>query len=90
MARGKRWWGWLALVLVLGLLAGTILGEIVARILPEGAASAFFGASREIGIREPLQLDLGAVELVLGCALRVNLVGILGLIAAGLAYYRLS
>ena len=90
MAKGKAQWAMLVLVLLLGLLAGTIVGEIVARMLPEGAVRDFFGSSREVGLREPLRLDLGAVALVLGAVVRVNLVGILGMIAAGLAYYRLS
>ena len=90
MAKGTVQWVLLLVVLLLGLVAGTVLGEILARLLPEGPVRDFFGASREVGVRGPVELDLGALDLVFGAVLRVNLLGVLGLIAAGIAYYRLS
>jgi len=90
MAKRQSTWPILLLVLFLGLMLGTILGELGARLLPEGSLHDFFGAHVEVGVPGPMEVDLAAVRLILGFALRINILGVLGLVGAGLAYYRLT
>lgn len=92
LAVAKKTSGWplLLLVLFLGLVLGTILGEIGARLVPTGSLHRFFETHVEVGWTEPLVCDLRALRLAFGLALKVNILGLLGLIGAGLAWFRLS
>lgn len=90
MAKRQSNWPILLLVLFLGLMLGTILGELGARLLPAGSLHDFFAANVEVGVPGPMEVDLAAMRLILGFALRINILGVLGLVGAGLAYYRLT
>ena len=80
----------LLLVLLLGLLLGTILGEIGAILVSEGNLHRFFDTHVTLGVTEPFQFDLRVLTLALGLRVKINILGVLGLIGAALAYYRLS
>jgi hypothetical protein len=96
MPKNKSAWPILLLVLFLGLVLGSILGELGARLTPPGSLHEFFaahlevGAPGEVGMASPIEVDLRAFRFILGFTLRLNILGILGLVGAGLAYYRLS
>lgn len=90
MAKKKSAWPMLAVVLFLGLVLGTILGEIGARVVATGSLHDFFATSVDLGVPGPVELDLRAVRLALGFAVKVNILGVLGIVGAALAYYRLT
>ncbi|MFN2431495.1 MAG: DUF4321 domain-containing protein [Gemmatimonadota bacterium] len=69
-------------VLTLGLLAGSLVGEVLARYLPEGVAKSFFTNS-VTGQFGPVSVDLIAIALTLGpLSIAVNLMTIVGVVLA--------
>ncbi|MFN2383331.1 MAG: DUF4321 domain-containing protein [Gemmatimonadota bacterium] len=75
-----------SIVLTLGLLTGSFVGELLARFLPAGVARDFFTTS-VAGAFGPVSLDLVAVGLTLGpLTLYVNLMSLVGLALAAYLY----
>lgn len=76
--------GWLGglLVVVLGTVIGTLLGQVVGLLLPAGAAHDLFFKGITFGLKEPLHLDLAAIQLVFGLTLSVNPLTVVGLLLA--------
>jgi hypothetical protein len=73
-----------SVVLTLGLLVGSFVGELLGRFLPAGVARDFFTTSIA-GAFGPISLDLVAVALTLGpLTLYVNIMSLVGI--AGAAY----
>ena len=69
-------------VLTLGLLAGSLLGEILARWLPDGVAKSFFTNS-VTGQFGPVAVDLIAVGLTLGpLTVAINIMALVGVVLA--------
>lgn len=74
------------IVLTGGLLAGSFLGELLARFLPAGVARDFFTTS-VAGAFGPVSVDLIAVGLTLGpLTLYVNLMSLVGVALAAYLY----
>lgn len=76
--------GWLGvtLVLLLGSVIGTVLGQIVGLLLSPGTLRDLFFEGVSIGLKEPLHLDLSALQLVFGLTLSVNPLTLVGLLLA--------
>ncbi len=73
-------------VLTGGLLAGSLIGELLARFLPAGVARDFFTTS-VAGAFGPVSVDLIAVGLTLGpLTLYVNLMSLVGVAVAAYLY----
>ena len=69
-------------VLTLGLLAGSFVGEVLARYLPEGVAKSFFTNS-VTGQFGPLSVDLIAIALTVGpLSIAINIMTIVGVVLA--------
>jgi hypothetical protein len=69
-------------VLTLGLLAGSLLGEMLARYLPEGVAKSFFTNS-VTGQFGPVSVDLIAIAITLGpMSIAFNIMTIVGIVLA--------
>jgi hypothetical protein len=69
-------------VLTVGLLVGSLLGEIMARYLPEGVAKSFFTNS-VTGHFGPVSFDLIAVAITLGpLSVAINIMTIVGIVLA--------
>jgi Domain of unknown function (DUF4321) len=69
-------------VLTLGLLTGSLLGEMFARYLPEGVAKSFFTNS-VTGQFGPVSVDLIAIAITLGpLSVAVNIMTIVGVVLA--------
>jgi Domain of unknown function (DUF4321) len=69
-------------VLTLGLLLGSLLGEVMARYLPEGVAKSFFTNS-VTGQFGPVSLDLIAIGITLGpLSIAVNIMSVVGVVLA--------
>lgn len=75
-------WGYAIFVLLLGAVVGTLLGQVAGsygmKILGQSIAN--------VGL-QPATLDLRAFTLTLGFSLKMNLLGILGLLV-GFIYVR--
>jgi len=70
----------LTLVVVLGLMLGTLLTELAVRFMPESAAREFFTTSISAAFG-PLVVDLVALGITLGpLVLRLNALSAIGLL----------
>lgn len=86
---GSRGLGLIILIVVAGLVVGSLLGEIVASLLPSGIVHDLLTKGPQIGLSPPATLDLRFIALTFGMLLKVNVVGILGVILAALALRKL-
>ncbi len=83
MIRNRRL-GALVLWLICGAVIGSLFGELLGLILPEGVVHDFFLTSADIGIG-PVTIDLAVVSFTLGFKLDINVTGVLGILFS--AYY---
>ncbi|MFC1628939.1 DUF4321 domain-containing protein [Gemmatimonadota bacterium] len=83
MNRNRRL-GSLVLWLVCGVVIGSLFGELLGLILPEGVVRDFFLVSTDIGIG-PVPINLAVMSFTLGFTLDVNVTGVLGILFS--AYY---
>jgi hypothetical protein len=86
---GSRGLGLILLIVVAGLVVGSLLGEIVASLLPSGIIHDILTKGPQIGLAPPATLDLRFIALTFGMLLKVNVVGILGVLLAAIALRRL-
>ncbi len=87
MAGGKRLFKGLVIV-ILGALLGTMVGELLAAYLPAGAVKSFFLKSITFGL-EPSTLNLHILTFTVGLILKINILTVIGVIFAGILLYRL-
>ena len=85
----QRSFGPILLILVSGLVIGSLLGELVGSFLPAGVVQEVLTRGPQIGVTPPATLDLRFAALTFGVMLKVNVVGILGVVLAALALRRL-
>ena len=83
--RSRRSLGFVALVLLLGAVSGTLLGELLGLLLPEGVVKDFFLKSGVLDFG-PATLNAVVFGLTLGLKLKINVVGLIGI---GFAIYLL-
>jgi hypothetical protein len=76
------------IIIVIGALLGTMVGELLGAYLPDGAVKNFFLKSIRFGL-EPAALDLQILTLTFGLILKINVLTVIGIIAAGVILYRL-
>jgi hypothetical protein len=81
----KKSLGWVLIIILLGALLGTTLGEVLALILPEGVVKEFFLRSAQFGVG-PVTLNLVIFTLTLGFSIKLNAISVLGI---GIAAYLL-
>jgi uncharacterized protein DUF4321 len=77
----KRGIGFLILVLAVGAVAGSLLGEILGQLVPSGILHSVFSRGVSVGIPH-FSVNLLALTFSLGVTLRVNLCTLIGLAAA--------
>ncbi|HYE93580.1 MAG TPA: DUF4321 domain-containing protein [Terriglobales bacterium] len=85
----SRGLGLIVLIVLAGLVVGSLLGELVASLLPSGIVHDLLTKGPQIGVAPPATLDLRFVALTFGMLLKVNVVGILGVVLAAFALRRL-
>ena len=73
----EPWW-----VFIVVLIAGAMLGSVVADAVGQFTYLAPLGHSVVVGLDPPVTVDLRVVTLTLGFVLRLNLATVLGIIAA--------
>ena len=89
MAGGQRGLGLVLLIIVAGLVLGSLLGELVASLLPTGLVHDLLTRGPQIGLSPPATLDLRFMAVTFGLLLKVNVVAVLGVVLAALALRRL-
>ena len=89
MAGGQRGLGLVFLILIAGLVLGSLLGELVARVLPSGLVHDLFTGGPQIGLHPPATLDLRFMAVTFGLLLKVNVVAVLGVLVAAFALRRI-
>ncbi|OQX86425.1 hypothetical protein B6D60_06395 [candidate division KSB1 bacterium 4484_87] len=73
-------------VIFFGVIIGSLLGKLVALLLPDGVVKDFFLKSITAGF-DPVTLNLGIIKMTLGFTFIVNIIGLIGL---GIAAYLLK
>lgn len=75
--RGRSF-GFILLILILGAIIGTALGELIGFLLPEGVVEQFFLRSALFGF-EPFTVNLEVFTFTVGFTFKLNIVGIIGI-----------
>lgn len=84
MAPRRRPLAVLALILFLGIVVGTVFGEVIGILLPEGKVIRdVFVNSTDLHVG-PLHLDLVVFSFTLGFSLKVNLMSAIGVVLVSL------
>lgn len=78
----KKSIGWILLVIVLGALVGSALGEVMGLILPEGVVRDFFLRSAEFSIG-PTLINIVVITFTLGFSIKLNIIGVIGIVLVG-------
>jgi hypothetical protein len=86
---GQRRIGLILLVVVAGLVVGSLLGELLGSLLPAGRVQDLITRGPTIGLTPPATLDLRFLTFTFGLSLKVNLVGVIGIVIAALTLRRL-
>jgi hypothetical protein len=86
---GRHGLGLIVLIVVSGLIIGSLLGELVASLLPSGVIHDLLTRGPQIGLSPPATVDLRFMALTFGIMLKINLVGLLGVALAAFALRRL-
>ena len=73
--------GVLLLIIFLGILIGSVLGELIGFMLPDGVVKSFFLISVDAGIG-PTTIDLNLIKFTLGFTFKLNVIGIIGIAIA--------
>ncbi|TFB12535.1 DUF4321 domain-containing protein [Candidatus Marinimicrobia bacterium MT.SAG.3] len=71
--------------LTLGAIVGTLVGEILGFILPEGVVKQFFLLSKTLSVG-PGTLNIIMLQLTLGLSITLNVISLIGI---AVAYYLL-
>lgn len=73
--------GRVILILVLGLMIGSLFGQLIGLVLPEGVVKEFFlrHATFEVG---PAPISIGFLAFTFGFKIILNIVGFIGIIVA--------
>jgi len=80
----KKSLGIIFTILFFGAIIGSVLGQLVAFLLPDGVVKDFFLKSITAGF-DPVTINLGIIKMTLGFTFVVNIIGLIGLSAA--AYF---
>ena len=79
-----------AVNLFLLLLAGMIIGGFIGHYMGQYEQFEFLNYGKEIGMDEPLSLNLGIIHLILGITININIASIIGMAIGGLAFRQLQ
>ena len=81
----RKSFGYFLLVIVAGALIGTVLGEIIAFVIPDGVVKDFFlkSATASLG---PGTLNIIVMSFTLGFSIKLNITGVIGILVAAYAF----
>ncbi|MEK6645120.1 MAG: DUF4321 domain-containing protein [Candidatus Firestonebacteria bacterium] len=85
MAKGESRGIWVyVIILVIGALFGTVLGEAIGAITPQGPIRDFFIKSIGPGLNPAPTLDLIVLTITLGFTIKLNVCSVIGILVGGL------
>jgi hypothetical protein len=76
------------IIVIIGALIGTVVGELLAAYLPAGAVKNFFLKSITFGL-QPATLELQIITFTIGFIIKVNVLTVVGVIGAGILLHRM-
>ncbi len=79
----------LFVVMLFGALIGSVLGEMLGLLMPEGLAEKVLTRSVAFGLDPPGRVDLKVLTFTLGFSFRINLISILGIFLATFVYKKI-
>lgn len=79
---GSRGLWFYVVVLIIGALMGTVMGEVIAVYAQTGLVHDVFVKGVDFGLAHPLNLDLKVFNLTFGATVKLNLASVLGMILA--------
>ncbi len=85
----KKSGGYLLLFIFIGGLLGSILGEILQIVSPEGIVRNIFGEALSLGLDPPVTVNLVLLQFTLGFLLKINLLSVLGMLLGAYLYKHL-
>ena len=85
----QRGIGLIILVVLAGLVIGSLLGEFLGGLLPAGNARELLTRGPMIGLMPPATVDLKFLAMTFGLSLKINLVAVAGVVLATVALRRL-
>ena len=77
------------MAIVAGLVMGSLLGELLAQVASAPWLRDLLTRGPTIGLTTPATLDLKLLAVTFGIVFKVNVVGVLGIIIAVIAFRRL-
>lgn len=83
MQGGKTWLFWI--LLFSGIILGGLLGELATQV----SFLSWLGYGQTFGLTEPLQFDIGVVNLSFGIIFKLNVASIIGILIAVFAYRKI-
>jgi uncharacterized protein DUF4321 len=86
---GQRGVLMILMVVLAGLVVGSLLGELIGSLLSAGRVQDLFTRGPTIGLTPPATLDLHFLAITFGLGLKVNLVGVVGIVIAAVTLRRL-
>lgn len=79
----------LLVIVILGAMIGSVIGELIALLAPGGILERIFAKGIQVGMNPPAVLDLRVLTLTLGFTVKINLASLLGIILALVIYTKL-
>ena len=77
---------YLLLFIFIGGLLGSILGEILQIVSPQGAVQNIFGEALSLGLDPPVAVNLVLFKFTLGFLVKINLLSVLGMLLGAYIY----
>lgn len=78
--------GYLLLFIFIGGLLGSVLGEILQIVSPQGIVQSIFGEALSLGLDPPVTVNLVLLKFTLGFLVRINLLSVLGMLLGAYIY----
>ena len=83
MQSGRTWLFWILL------FSGIILGGLLGELAKEVSFLSWLGYGQTFGLTQPLQFDIGVVNLSFGIIFKLNVASIIGILLAVFAYRKI-
>ncbi len=82
----KKSGGYLLLFIFIGGLLGSVLGEILQIVSPQGTVQTIFAESLHLGLDPPVTVNLVLLKFTLGFLIKINLLSVLGMLMGAYLY----
>ena len=77
---------YLLLFIFIGGLLGSVLGEILQIVSPQGVVQSIFGEALSLGLDPPVTVNLVLFKFTLGFLVKINLLSVLGMLLGAYLY----